>query len=79
MNPYVMLTLFWCGVISIIVILFVDTFIIHPPVKDISGITKDEALNEVCYLEKSIKYPTASNTTINRLCYLEEVGRKLSE
>lgn len=34
-----------------------------------------EQKKELCILEKELKYPTASNYTINRLCYLEELGR----
>ena len=34
-----------------------------------------ETRKELCILEKELKYPTASNYTINRLCYLEELGR----
>ena len=50
-----------------------------PPEKDISGITKEQAVNEACILEKNMKYPESSDNSINRLCYLEEVGRKLAE
>ena len=34
-----------------------------------------ETRKELCILEKELKYPTAENYTINRLCYLEELGR----
>ena len=34
---------------------------------------------ELCILEKELKYPTAENYTINRLCYLEELGRSLAQ
>jgi hypothetical protein len=37
--------------------------------------TKQQAQKELCILEKELKYPTTSNYTINRLCYLEELGR----
>ena len=41
--------------------------------------TETQSRKELCILEKELKYPTASNYTINRLCYLEELGRSLSE
>jgi hypothetical protein len=37
-----------------------------------------EAKWEYCILEKELKYPTAENNTINRLCELEEIGSRLN-
>ena len=34
------------------------------------------AQKELCLLEKELKYPEAANNTINRLCELEEMGRR---
>lgn len=38
-------------------------------------VSTEQYKKELCILEKELKYPTASNYTINRLCYLEELGR----
>lgn len=45
--------------------------------KQINGLTKQQAEMEYCKLVNTLKYPDSSTTTIDRLCYLEQIGKEL--
>lgn len=44
----------------------------------IDGITQQQAETEYCKLVNTLKYPDSSTTTIDRLCYLEQIGKELA-
>lgn len=48
------------------------------PTKQIDGLSKQEAEMEYCKLVNTLKYPDSSTTTIDRLCYLEQIGKELA-
>lgn len=41
-------------------------------------IEREKALWEKCILETELKFPDSPNSTINRLCELEKMGRNLN-
>ena len=43
------------------------------------SLTKQEAETEYCKLVNSLKYPDSSTGTIDRLCYLEQIGKELAK
>lgn len=50
----------------------------HIAEKQVDGLTKQEAEMEYCKLVNSLKYPDSSTGTIDRLCYLEQIGKELA-
>ena len=63
------------SIVILIIIVAVFSFFSE---KQVDGLTKQQAETEYCKLVNTLKYPDSSTATIDRLCYLEQIGKELA-
>jgi hypothetical protein len=70
--------IFISGIMLFVIIITAMILMFYPPSSN-DSVSTELTRKELCIIENSLKYPTAENYTINRLCYLEELGRSLAQ